>query len=423
MPLHAVLSLFCFLALLFLGNFVYFLDRKRPTHRLFLLMSVAFAYWAFCEFMTNTSAEVDRAYFWQKVLSAWPFTVALLSHFLIHFTERARWLRRRWVWPALYLPAAFFAGVEISTDIFVGELTRGSFGYQVHQVDAWPTHALTVWAVGMTFFCLGISGTYAFRAENPQRRKQALSVMAGFAAVFAGGLTDLWAGIHDVEIPALLTPSFLLFAFLVGVAIWRHRLFIISPATAAEILVSTMPSGCVLVDEEEKIVVVNPSFLDMSGHAAPSVLGRPLSHFLRDLRTTRWRAQAQDRDGALLTREDVPLEVSYSVSPLRRPGGRTIGHVVIVQDRTDRRRVEREKSELERRLFQSEKALLLGRLAGGVAHELNNPLGVILGFSQILLKGRRPDDPLFPKLSGLESEALRSRSLLKKLLPPAEDRP
>ncbi len=66
------------------------------------------------------------------------------------------------------------------------------------------------------------------------------------------------------------------------------------------------------------------------------------------------------------------------------------------------------------KLLQSEKLASVGRLAAGVAHEINNPLGVILGYVRLLRKGRDPE--LDGDLSVIEDETLRCKEIVDGLL-------
>ncbi len=75
-----------------------------------------------------------------------------------------------------------------------------------------------------------------------------------------------------------------------------------------------------------------------------------------------------------------------------------------------------ERKRLENMMLQSEKMAAVGQLAGGVAHEINNPLGVILGFSQSLVKRLQPGDPYEMPLKSIEREAVRCKNLVQDLL-------
>jgi signal transduction histidine kinase len=74
------------------------------------------------------------------------------------------------------------------------------------------------------------------------------------------------------------------------------------------------------------------------------------------------------------------------------------------------------RKKLETMVLQSEKMSSVGQLAAGVAHEINNPLGVILGFAQVAAKRVQEGDSLAIPLKSIEREALRCRELVQNLL-------
>lgn len=76
----------------------------------------------------------------------------------------------------------------------------------------------------------------------------------------------------------------------------------------------------------------------------------------------------------------------------------------------------REISSLQQQLIQAEKLAGVGQLAGGVAHELNNPLGSILGFAQMLLADTPVDDPRKKDLERVERAAVRCKKIIDSLL-------
>lgn len=81
-----------------------------------------------------------------------------------------------------------------------------------------------------------------------------------------------------------------------------------------------------------------------------------------------------------------------------------------VEERTQELRAAQE------RLLQSEKLASIGQLAAGVAHEINNPMGVILGFAQGIVKTLPEDDPLRKPLTTIEKESLRCKRIVQSLL-------
>jgi nitrogen-specific signal transduction histidine kinase/CheY-like chemotaxis protein len=84
------------------------------------------------------------------------------------------------------------------------------------------------------------------------------------------------------------------------------------------------------------------------------------------------------------------------------------------RDRAQARRGHPAQRESEMRQLQKIEAI--GRLAGGVAHDFNNVLTVVIGRSQLMLSRYQPDDPAYQDLEQIESTAQRAASLTRQLL-------
>ena len=109
------------------------------------------------------------------------------------------------------------------------------------------------------------------------------------------------------------------------------------------------------------------------------------------------------------TKSGHEIPVFLSGSSFKDKSGRLVGMILVAKDITDRKKLEGE-------ILQAEKLSAVGRLASGVAHEINNPLGVILGFAQGALWDLAPGDPLELPLRSIERESIRCKNLVQDLL-------
>ncbi len=110
--------------------------------------------------------------------------------------------------------------------------------------------------------------------------------------------------------------------------------------------------------------------------------------------------------------EEFPVEVSASVMDLA--GEKSV--LAVVRDIADRQAAQEEKSRLESRLLQAQKMEAVGRLAGGVAHDFNNMLSVILGYCDLAMFQVTPDHPLHRNLVEIRKAAKHSADLTQQLL-------
>jgi two-component system NtrC family sensor kinase len=107
---------------------------------------------------------------------------------------------------------------------------------------------------------------------------------------------------------------------------------------------------------------------------------------------------------------------SISLSPMRDEKGDINSIVVVMTDVTDA-------ADLQAKLMHTEKMAALGQLVSGVAHEVNNPLAAIVGFTDLLLENTQIPEEAKGELKVILQEAQRTRTIVRNLLSFARQMP
>jgi len=173
-----------------------------------------------------------------------------------------------------------------------------------------------------------------------------------------------------------------------------------------------------ITDRAGRIVWVNPAFTTLTGYATEETAGRTLGQllssgkhdrdFFRELWDTiltgqPWHGEMTNRrkDGSLYTEEQT-------ITPVRDERGEIAHFVAIKQDVTVRKA-------LEVQILRSQRLESVGRLAGGIAHDLNNILVPVL-MAPTILRDAITDPAVLPVLDAVENSAKRGASIIRQLL-------
>jgi PAS domain S-box-containing protein len=180
----------------------------------------------------------------------------------------------------------------------------------------------------------------------------------------------------------------------------------------------------IVVAQDGRLVFVNPMAIELTGYSEQELVSRPFLDFIHpDDRNLLSERHQQRLKGTLF-----PSRYSFRMIRLDR----TVKFVEIstvlidwegrpatlnfINDITEHLRIKEEKAELESQFHQAQKMESVGRLAGGVAHDFNNMLGVILGHTEMVLDQVDPSQPMYEDLLEIQKAAQRSADLTRQLL-------
>jgi PAS domain S-box-containing protein len=183
------------------------------------------------------------------------------------------------------------------------------------------------------------------------------------------------------------------------------------------------PIGYLVLDSVGLVLQVNETFCRMAGRPVEALAGRPLAGLMaeKDAEVFRARLAAifKSPAGKLLeaqmSRADgSTFQALLEAAAVRSPfgGDPETGDLVLlltVSDVTEQRL-------LESRLSQAQRMESVGRLAGGVAHDFNNKLQVIIGHTEMAQAEMGPDHPLAESLDEVKAAADHAADLTRQLL-------
>ena len=134
------------------------------------------------------------------------------------------------------------------------------------------------------------------------------------------------------------------------------------------------------------------------------------------LRILEERGSLEPREIRMARRDGTPLLIVMTAREMRASDGKLLSIQMTHMDVTDRRKAEEEHKRLEERLQRAEKMEALGVLAGGVAHDLNNVLGVLVGYSELLLDTLDSTSPFREYVENILNSGERAGAIVQDLL-------
>ncbi len=193
-------------------------------------------------------------------------------------------------------------------------------------------------------------------------------------------------------------------------------------------LIESSVDGIIAADMKGNIFIFNKGAETLSGYKAEEVIGKIhitqiypggiAKEIMKRLRSPDYGGV-----GKLLPtqfnvvnkeREEIPIQISAAL--IYNGAGQEVASVGIFTDLRSRLLMEKKLQETHLQLVSSEKMASLGKLAAGIAHEINNPLGGILIYSSLMMEDLPEEDPKRGDLARIVQETGRCKEIVKSLL-------
>ncbi|HYT90891.1 MAG TPA: response regulator [Gemmataceae bacterium] len=177
----------------------------------------------------------------------------------------------------------------------------------------------------------------------------------------------------------------------------------------------------IATDADGRVSFMNPVAESLTGWRREEAYGLPLKSVFRTV-------EQPPRDGAegqlpglfkhtrLMSRQGVESPIDNRATPVRDARGKIRGAVLVFRDVSERVKAEESLRRAEEELRQAQKMEAVGRLAGGVAHDINNMMTIVMGYGETAVAQMKPDDPLRGMVEEMRRAGERSAAITRQLL-------
>ena len=252
--------------------------------------------------------------------------------------------------------------------------------------------------------------------------------------------SEVEGAIHEVYIRQFLLQGFLIFIILLagGTGIYYESRWASSLAKEVErktqelkksneeltisekrykSLVESAEDSILTVDPHGEILSVNRFGAQFLGYTVHGIVGKtlkaifpgPVGEVLQGQVERIFREKTGSRTVQEVTLGDREYTLNFTMTPVRDEEDRVQSILIIIHDMTAVKR-------MEEQLYHTEKLASLGQLAAGVAHEINNPMAIILGYTDMLLEKVAEGSKEYKILKTIERQGNNCKRIVENLM-------
>ncbi len=378
-----------------------------------------FAIWSFTYiFVHNPYYSRDTANLFINISSfGWAGFASLFLWFILVFSQKKELLKKKWLYPVLLGVPLLFIYIQWTNFLYVDVIEKPYGWKAIMGQSIWP-YLFLLYALIFSVTALSINFSFMRSTRDPILKKQAKIIFIVTVITFSiGSVSDIILPLLNIHmIPNVANVDALIWTVGAVYAMVKYKFLSITPATAAENIISTMFDCLILLNMKGEIVTVNKAAENLSGYKAEELKGKPLSFLFKTeeitsglFKKTSGESHMKNKEIIFRTSKGKDIPMLFSDSILRDETGTGAGIVCVAKDISERKKLEEE-------IFKGKKLQSIGVLAGGIAHDFNNLLSVTLGNIMLVKKDVSPGENAHKFLIQSEQAALKAAELAEKFI-------
>ena len=333
---------------------------------MFLVLSGVLFYYAFTSgFEFLQAADPNTAFQWLRVAAFWYLLPVVVFHSCVVYANVR--VSRRILLP-IYGSAVLFSILEALAAPY--EVYKVPWGWDYHYTGYFG-NLQVFWVIVPTIASLLVLLRRYHTVKSHEEKTGVAFVSLGvLVPVVTGIVVTAIPYLISVNLPDLTPPAAALGFVLIGYAVFRYGIQVLTTSAAAGDILSTMVDALFLVDSEGKIVVSNKAASRLLGFETRELSGRPLNTITEDSGSPGFLLASEfpvNLETDFKTKQGSLIPVSISRSAVFNKRGNLAGYVFICRDISERK-------QMERRLAETQRLAAIGETATMVGHDLRNPL-------------------------------------------------
>jgi len=342
------LRIFAFIIYVFLACYIFVKNPKSNLNRLVALFISCFAIWTFALFLMWSTPEgwIDMWFVFQNVASiGWISFASIFLLFTLVYTGRKTILNFKPIYLIFVALPAFFIYLEWNRKIIVDGFKEWYGWFPVWSDSIWTSLFNAYYLI---FMVLSLVLLIVFASKNKARRSEAIIISVTMVvSLLLGTLTDIvLPQIYMASnIPQFADLACIIWASGVVYAISKYNFLSISPAVAAENMISIMSDAMLLLDKDLNIIQANQAIKKIFGYDPDKIKGKPINFIINKedkdfIKQLKNNSDVIDYETTIKSKAGNKLSTLLSTSYLKDDSGGIFGVVLVAKDITQLKKIQ-----------------------------------------------------------------------------------